>query len=244
MEENKEIKSKKKKIINLIVLGIVIAVFIGAIIYLAPVMKNISITEGQLAFKEKIDKLGILGLLMLFGLEVAQIFFVVIPGEPIELLAGMCYGTIGGTIFITVSVLITTTILFFLVRKFGKKIVYESFSKEKVDKLENNKLLRDPKKVEWIMTILFFIPGTPKDLLVYIGGLLPIKPLRFILISTFARFPSVISSTIAGEGLVNGNIKKSVIAYVITFVLTALILILINIFDKNKETKETLRALK
>lgn len=244
MEENKEIKSKKKKIINFIVLGIVIAVFIGAIIYLAPVMKNISITEGQLAFKEKIDKLGILGLLMLFGLEVAQIFFVVIPGEPIELLAGMCYGTIGGTIFITVSVLITTTILFFLVRKFGKKIVYESFSKEKVDKLENNKLLRDPKKVEWIMTILFFIPGTPKDLLVYIGGLLPIKPLRFILISTFARFPSVISSTIAGEGLVNGNIKKSVIAYVITFVLTALILILINIFDKNKETKETLRALK
>ena len=45
-------------------------------------MKNISTSEGQIAFKEKIDKLGILGFLILFGLEVAQIFFVIIPGEP------------------------------------------------------------------------------------------------------------------------------------------------------------------
>lgn len=94
------------------------------------------------------------------------------------------------------------------------------------------------------MIILFIIPGTPKDLLVYIGGLLPIKPLRFILISTFARFPSVISSTIVGSKLVEGDIKTSAIAYAITFIITAIILIFINIFDKDKEAKEALKALK
>lgn len=235
---------KKKKIVNFIVLAIVIAIFVLAIIYLAPIMKDISTKEGQIAFKEKISNLGILGFLILFGLELAQIFFVVIPGEPLEVLAGMCYGTIGGTIFITASVFITTVLIFFTVKKFGRKFVEESFGKEKIDKIENSKILKNPKKVEMIMTILFFIPGTPKDLLVYIGGLLPIKPLRFILISTFARFPSVISSTIAGAGLATGNIKVSIISYAVTFAITAIILILVNVFDKSKETQEALQAIK
>lgn len=239
MQEN-----KKKKIINYIVLSIVTLIFILAIIYLAPIMKDISTKEGQLAFKEKINNLGILGFLILFGLEVAQIFFVIIPGEPLEILAGMCYGSIGGTIFITTSVFITTTIIFFTVKKYGRKFVEDTFSKEKVDKIENSKILKDPRKVETIMTILFFIPGTPKDLLVYIGGLLPIKTSRFILISTFARFPSVISSTIAGAKLAVGDIKTIIIIYAITFVITAIFLIIINIFDKNKETKEALNAIK
>lgn len=235
---------KKKKIVNFIVLAIVIAIFVLAIIYLAPIMKDISTKEGQIAFKEKIESLGILGFLMLFGLELAQIFFVVIPGEPLEVLAGMCYGIIGGTIFITASVFIITVLIFFTVKKFGRKFVEESFGKEKIEKIENSKILKNPKKIEIIMTILFFIPGTPKDLLVYIGGLLPIKPLRFILISTFARFPSVISSTIAGAGLVTGNIKVSIISYAVTFAITAIILILVNVFDKSKETQEALQAIK
>ena len=235
---------KKKKIINIVVISVVIIIFALAIAYLAPVMKDISTKEGQIAFKEKIDNLGVVGLLILFLLEIAQIFFVIIPGEPLEVLAGMCYGNIGGTIFITISVLITTTIIFWLVRKYGKKLIYESFSKEKIDKIENSKILKNPQKVELIMILLFLIPGTPKDLLVYIGGLLPIKPLRFILISTFARFPSVISSTIAGASIVEGNIAVGAISYGVTFFITAIVLVLINIFDKNKEAKEALEVLK
>ena len=235
---------KKKKLRNGVILALVIVIFALAIAYLFPIIKDITTPEGKILFKEKIDNLGFLGFLMLFGLEVAQILFVIIPGEPLEVLAGMCYGTIGGTVFITASVFITTTILYFLVKKYGRKFVYESFKKEKIDKLESNKILSDPNKVETLMIILFLIPGTPKDLLVYIGGLLPIKPLRFILISTFARFPSVISSTIAGANLVAGNIKVSILAYAITFAVTAIILVIINVFDKEKNTKEAIKALK
>lgn len=235
---------KKKKAIKIVVILTVIIIFALAIAYLLPVMKDISTKEGKIAFKEKIDNLGLVGLLILFLLEIAQILFVVIPGEPLEILAGMCYGNIGGTIFITISVLITTTIVFWLVRKYGKKLIYESFSKEKIDKIENSKILKNPKKVELIMILLFLIPGTPKDLLVYIGGLLPIKPLRFILISSFARFPSVISSTIAGASIVEGNIAVGAISYGVTFFITAIILIIINLFDKDKEAKEALEALK
>ena len=237
-------KTKMLKLIKISFSVIAIIAFVGLIIYLFPIMKNLTTTEGQVQFKNTVSDSGIYGMLMLLGLQVAQIVLVVLPGEPLEFLAGMCYGTIGGAIFIFVSVAITTTLIFMLVRKYGKKYIYEFFKKEKIDKIENSKLFKNPQKVELIMMILFLIPGTPKDLLVYIGGLLPIKPLRFILISTFARFPSVISSTIAGANVVNGNFKISILAYGITFALTGIFIFIINKFDKNKVTSDAINVIK
>lgn len=237
-------QTKKHKVIKIILLILVIAICIGLIIYLVPLMKEISTKEGQIAFKQKIDNLGIWGILLLFALQLAQIILVVLPGEPLEILAGMCYGFVGGTIFIFASVFITTTIIYFFVKKYGKKALYQSFKKEKIDKIENSKALKNPKTVETVLIILFAIPGTPKDLLTYIGGLLPINYIKFVLIGTFARFPSVISSTIAGDNIIQGKIGTAAWAYGISFALTALIVFLINKFDKSKSTKDALNSLK
>ena len=236
-------REKKVKIFKIILMALVVAIFIGVIIYLIPVMKNLSTTEGQLAFKERVSSSGIWGMAALFGLQFAQIFLIILPGEPIEILAGMCYGGIGGLIFITISAAIITTMIVFLVRKLGRKFVYDFCSEEKIKKIENSKLFKNTKKIELIMIILFMVPGTPKDLLVYIAALLPIKPLRFILISTFARFPSVISSTFAGSNLVAGNWKSIIIIYLVTFLLVGLAIFIFNKFDKSKTTSETLKTI-
>ena len=235
---------KKSKIFKIILAFIVFVIIVGTIIYLFPIMKDLSTVEGQIAFKEKVDNSSVWGILALFALQVGQMFLVVLPGEPLEVLAGMCYGVIGGTIFIFASVFIITTIVFWLSRKFGKKFVYSFFSKEKVDKIENSKFFKKQKLVEYIMLILFLIPGTPKDLLTYIGGLLPVKPLNFILIATFGRFPSVISSTIVGANLSSGDWKISVMVYGITLTLTLLFIFLMNKFDKHKLTKKVMKDIK
>ena len=184
---------KKTKTFKVILLFIVIAIMTAVTIYLIPVIKELGTKEGQAVFQERINSSGFLGMLMLFGLQFAQIFLFIIPGEPIEILAGICYGNIWGTVFIF---------------------------------------------------ILFFIPGTPKDLLTYIAALLPIKPLEFIIISTIARFPSVISSTWAGASLLEGNWQFSLMIYGITFSIVAIIILIMRKFDKNKITQEAIRAIK
>lgn len=236
--------SKRVKAFKYVLMVVVILVIIGLIVYLFPVVKNLSTLEGQIEFKNQVSNMGILGYLALFGLQFAQIFLIIIPGEPIEVLAGMCYGGIGGTVFITVSVFIITTIIFFTVRKLGRRFVYSFCSKEKIEKIENSKLFKNEKKIEWIMLILFLIPGTPKDLLVYIGGLLQLKPLKFILISTFARLPSVVSSTFAGSSIAGGNWKFSIIIYAVTFVLVGLFVFIANKFDKDKTAEEAMKIMK
>lgn len=237
-------RKNKVKIFKIFLTIIVLSLFLGIIIYLFPIMRDLSTLEGQIAFKEKVENSGVLGMLSLFGLQVAQIFLIIVHGEPIEILAGMCYGSLWGTVFIMVSACIISTSIFLLVRKFGRKFVYDFCDKKKVEKIENSKVFQNPKKIEFIMLILFLIPGTPKDLLVYVAGLLPIKPLKFIIISTFARFPSVITSTLAGEQLAIGDWKMSIILYVAILILVALAVFIINKFDKDKITKDAIKSIK
>lgn len=237
-------KINKAKTIKLIALIITIVILITATIYMVPIMKQINTTEGQTEFKGKITNSGITGILILFGLELAQVVLAVLPGEPVELLAGICFGPIWGTIFLIISVFIVTAMIYFFVKKYGRDFIYEFFPKEKVNKLENSKLFKDPQKIETVMALLFLIPGTPKDLLVYIGGLLPIKTSRFLALSTLLRFPSIISSTIAGDNLLKGQWKISVLAYVITFIITFVVIYIVNKFDKNKVTEDVIKSVK
>lgn len=235
---------RKSKLFKITITVISLVALIVILMYLVPIIKNIITPEGRIEFKNKINELGFLGILLLFALQLIQIFLIIIPGEPLEILAGMCYGTLGGTIFIAISSAIVTTLIILLVRLLGRKFVYEFFSEEKIKKLENSKMFKNPKRLEWIMIILFVIPGTPKDLLVYIAALLPIDPFKFILISTIARMPSIISSTLAGSTLANGKWGATIIVYIITFALIGIAIFLINKFDKSKATEDVLESMK
>ena len=219
-------KSKKISYLKTIFSIIVIVICIVLIIYLFPIMKNISTPEGRKTFKDLIDGAGLKGVLILFGLEFAQIFLFILPGEPLEILAGMCYGEFWGTVFILISVLITTMIIFVLVKKYGKDFLYNFFSKEKIEEVENGKLFKNEKNIEYLLIILFMIPGTPKDLLTYFGGLLPIKPSKFIAIATLARFPSIISSTFAGANIVKGKWFTMIVVYIVPLLIAIIIIVI------------------
>lgn len=224
-------KSKKVKIFKIIVFCIFI-ILVGILaVKFYPFFRDISTIEGQETFRDELQAMGFAGMLLLASLQFAQIFLVVLPGEPLEILAGMCYGPVGGMFFIFVTVFLTTTVIYFIVKKYKEKYLYNFFEKEKVQKFLNNKWIKNPKKTQILLTILFFIPASPKDLLTYCGALLNIKPLKFILIATFARFPSIISSTLVGSHLVYGDWKSIAIIYGITTIFAVLLLVIYNIVD-------------
>lgn len=229
---------KMFKIIKLILFILTIVLLVTLSIKLFPLFINLGTSEGQLKFKSEMDNSGIQGMFMLLGLQLLQILVPVLPGEPIEFLSGMCYGAFGGMLLIFVGAFMSSFIIFFCVRKFGKDFINTFFGENNIQKIENSKWFSDTKKIELFMFIAFLIPGTPKDLLVYIAGLLPIRPFKFFMISTFCRFPSVISSTLAGSTLVDGNWKMTLFIYIITFIVSALGLYIYNSVKNRKYVKE------
>ena len=93
----------KNKVIKTLLFIIAMILILGIVIYLFPFLINLSTYEGQVAFKNEIDHLGIFGMGVLFLLQLLQILLIVLPGEPLELLAGICYGPIWGTLFTLIS---------------------------------------------------------------------------------------------------------------------------------------------
>ena len=210
-------KNSKMKILKTFIFILILLMMLIITIKVFPIFKNIATEEGRNTFKVNIENSGYQGVLMILGLMFTQMFFPILPGEPVELLAGMCFGTWGGLLVIYVGVFVTTLIIYFLVRKFGRDFIVTFISEEKLSKIQNSKTWSDRNKIRILLFLSFFIPGLPKDIFVYIGGLLPIKPIEFLLISTFARFPSIISSTIVGSNILYGNWIIILITYVITF---------------------------
>ena len=237
-------KKKKLKIFKIMLFIIAVIILTVITVYLFPVVKNLSTKEGQIIFKNKVSDSGTYGLLLLFLIQIAQMFLFILPGEPIEILAGMCYGWFLGTVFIMISSAIIATLIFWLVRKIGRQFVYDFSDEEKIKKIESSKIFQNPKKIELVLFILFLVPGTPKDLLTYLAGLLPIRMRRFVIISTIARIPSIVTSTIAGANIADGNWKKGIILYGLIVVIVAGALFIFNKFDKDKTTESVLTSIK
>ena len=83
-----KLKNKKKQIIVAIIILLILAIII---IKTVPIFIAISSEAGRIELETKISNMGIKGILMLILLNLVQIFLVVIPGEPVEILSGMCY---------------------------------------------------------------------------------------------------------------------------------------------------------
>ena len=219
-----------KKILTVISILITIAMAL----LLWRVFQTLMTESGREEFRTMIMDLGVWGYLIIIGLTVSQVFLFFLPGEPIELLAGMCYGTFGGLIAIYIGVFLSSCLIFFLVRKVGKASVYDLIGKEKVDRIENSKLVKNG-GAESLLLLLFALPGIPKDILVYIGAFLPVNAPRFILLSTLFRFPGIITSTIVGASFAEGNRRFAITMYVITFILS---LIILKVFLKKDSFRE------
>lgn len=231
-------QKRQMKIVKAILLILFLIVVTFFTIKLLPLFKDLGSEEGRNLFKNKIDAMGPLGAFMIIGLVFIQLLLAFLPGEPLEILAGMCYGTVGGMILIFIGVFLGSVIIFYSVRKFGKDFIITFFGEDGYDKVINNKIFKNAKKIELILFILYFIPGTPKDIFTYIGGLIPIKPINFLLISTFARFPSIITSTFAGSNITSGNFDLTITTFIVTFVISAIGLIAFSMIQRKTNKRE------
>ena len=145
-----------------------------------------------------VENHGILGQAVYVACMIFQIILAVIPGEPLEVMAGYAFGAVQGTLLCLGAATLGSALVFLLVRRFGMDIVELFYPAEKV---ENLSFLKTSPKRTALFTVVFAIPGTPKDLLCYLAGLTDMKFSHFLLIASFGRIPSIFTSTLGGSAL-------------------------------------------
>ena len=105
-----------------------------------------------------------------------------------------------------------------LVRTFGMRLVGLFFPP---DKIASVRWLRDARRFELLLFLVFLIPGTPKDLLTYVAGLGTSPIWRIVALTTIGRIPSIVSSTLAAGALGDGNYAVAAVTVVLTLALVA-----------------------
>ena len=231
------IKRRVISIVSLIVMAVIfvlIALFIGKPL--------IQMLQNPQEFRAWIDSKGPWSRLIFIGIMCLQVVIAVIPGEPIEIAAGYSFGAIQGMLICLVGAAVSSAIVFGFTKLWGIKMVEAFVSREKIQSL---KFIKDSKRLDLLIFILFFIPGSPKDLLTYFIGLTPMKLRTFLLISTVARIPSVITSTIGGNALGLENYKFAIIVFIVTGVISLIGIVVYNRIsahhtkmDKQKEAEQ------
>ncbi len=193
--------------------SISLVIYIAAMVILAlmaiPFMQSFKEPE---EFKAFINGFGAWGFFVFLFVQIAQILVALIPGELIEFIAGTLYGWLGGLLFCLAGIAIGEALTFCAVRFFGKKFVEAAAGSKAMNKF---KFLKDEKKLKIVIFLLFFIPGTPKDLFTYVIPLTSISLRDFLVISILARVPSVFSSTYAGFAYLQNDYRTLLITYAI-----------------------------
>ena len=189
---------KRRKILAAVSVGVIVVLVLLVTLFFWNWLSSFS-KEG---LRDYITSFGAAGPLVLFGLQFLQVFIALIPGEIVESVAGYAFGPIWGTLICYAGVAAASSLVFALTRRFGVKLVEVFVSREKINELS---FLKAERKRNMLIFLLFFIPGTPKDLLTYFAGLTNIKLGTFLLISLIARIPSVISSTVGGHLIGEGE---------------------------------------
>lgn len=186
-------------------------------------------------FRVWVDRQGALGPLTLVGVMGLQVVIGVIPGEPIEIGAGYAFGPWWGLLLCLIGAAIGSILILLFTKQFGIKMVEAFVSREKINSL---KFIRSHKRLNLLVFLLFLIPGSPKDILTYLVGLTPMKITTFLFISSIARIPSVISSTLGGDALGSQNYGAAVLIFAVTALISLAGILVYRKIVRKEEQKE------
>jgi len=196
---------------------------IGIIVFLAwPYIADVFTEGGVERLVERVRNAGPAGVFVLLGMQFLQIVVAFIPGEVVQLAAGLMYGPLGGTLIVLLGCVISSSIIYWLVHKLGAPFVQGMVSTEHLEKF---KAFEKTGKLEIIVFILFLIPGLPKDVFTYIVPLTDLSYKKFIVLTTVGRIPGVVASTYAAAGFASGDIVGPIVVLAIVALIAVVAII-------------------
>ncbi len=239
-------KSKRvMNIINVIAVLITLAVIVFACIYFYDTFKLLSLKNGKELLIKKIKDTGIVGAFLVLLLQIFQVIVAFIPGEVVEIVAGVMFGPFLGLVICLIGLNIATLIIYWLVKTLGSSFVKLNIKEKLTNKI---KTLNDPRRSLIILFFIFLIPGIPKDIFIYLIPMTNVNIFSFMLVSTIARIPSIVTSTLVGSSIITQNYLVAGIIFGVTAIISVLGLVFnkkinnfIDKFGKKKnEVEETI----
>jgi len=139
--------------------------------------------------REFLRGFGNAGFLVYVLIQTVQAIVLVFPGDLFSICGGFIYGIPLGFALSFLGLMLGTVIVFYISRFFGYNLISSFIAKEKIEKMS---ALLNSTKGTIGMFIIFIIPFFPKDILIYIAGLTPVKAYKLFIIYGLSRIPGIL----------------------------------------------------
>lgn len=127
-----------------------------------------------------IAKFGPFGPIVFIVFQAIEVIVPILPGGVSGSLAMLCFGTVVGFIYSYIGVIIGSCLAFWLVRKYGVKILEKLVNPEVFNKYYTK--LQDSKNFNKFFALMIFLPIAPDDLMCMVAGLSKMKFKTFLII--------------------------------------------------------------
>lgn len=212
-------KMEKGDIFKFVGLIAFFAIMVLIVVLLWPYFHDLFEPGGLDRIINDVRDAGPVGFLILLGLQFLQIVVAFIPGEVVQIAAGLLYGPWLGAFIILLGCVISSAFIFALVHKLGAPFVQSMVPTQYLEKFRK---FERTGKLNIIVFVLFLIPGLPKDVFTYLVPLTDMRMRTFLLLSNVGRIPGIIVSTYAADGLAEGRFMESAVIFGVAAVIAVL----------------------
>lgn len=212
-----------------------LALMVVIMVLLWPYIHEVFEPGGLSRVIDDVRNAGPLGFLILLAMQFMQIVVAFIPGEVVQMAAGMMYGPWLGAAVILLGCIISSAFVFVVVHRLGAPFVQDMVPTKYLDKF---RAFEESGKLSIVVFILFLIPAMPKDTFTYLVPLTNMRMRDFLILSNVGRIPGIVISTYAANGLVDGNITQSLVIFAAVAVIAIVAIVfrdkIMNLFHHDK----------
>ncbi len=133
--------------------------------------------------------------LVTITLHVLQVLTAPIPGTAIDAVNGLLFGPWLGALYSMTGLMIGSTLVMGLTRRFGRPIVERFVDPAAIVRIDD--LVE--RRGSLVIFLIFLLPFLPDDAVCFLAGLTPIPLLELVILALVGRFPGVFVANLLGS---------------------------------------------
>lgn len=188
----------KQKVLKI---GIILLCLIALCVGIYFILKHFGITDVE-TIRNVVEKCGVWGWLVFMLMFIfASIFLCFIPGTSASFIVVsiVLFGAWKAFILSSVSVIIASSIMFFIGHTFGEKVAEKIVGKDSLHKAQN--LIDVKSKI--FLPLMFLFPAFPDDALCMVAGMTKMKYWYFLIVVAVCRTIGIATICFLGSGFIN-----------------------------------------
>jgi uncharacterized membrane protein YdjX (TVP38/TMEM64 family) len=189
-------EARRDAVVRLLALLVVLLGGAVAVRVYAPFLADPRWVRGAVA------DLGPYGPVAFVALQTVQVVVAPVPGQTLGVAGGYLFGTVAGTLYSMVGVVVGSTAVFVLARRLGRPYVERVVSEDVLDRFDT--FAEEHGRVG--LFVVFLLPTFPDDAVCALAGLTSLRLRTLAALVAVGRLPTFALAAFAGDGAAEGRL--------------------------------------